>query len=316
MKIWLAGLLAHFQLPTTKLAMFWRVERQDALVFGWTDHDRDISISSLLYRASEGLQVSTVQTTDGFSVSTMDVTAFLDVSTEAEIQAGIWDQSLVTLFETRWDTPPATLTVDAVNILRHGVLGRIDRQNLRFTAEVRGLGSRLDTRIGRVVTITCPWRLGDSVCLVNLAPFTHTGTVTSVGVDPRSAFSASAQAQAAGYFNEGVITMTSGPNAGLGVLSTMDIRRWENREFLMHRPFPYSVGVGNTFSAVRGDDKLFATCRTVFGNVGKFGGMPYVPGIDKVLENTLLKRPLPPRPAAPDGNPDVDPNIIGNSSGE
>jgi hypothetical protein len=65
---------------------------------------------------------------------------------------------------------------------------------------------------------------------------------------------------------------------------------------------------------VRGDNKTFQTCQTVFNNAANFGAFPYLPGIDKIQENTLLKVPLPPRPAPPDGFPGYDPNIIGNDS--
>lgn len=312
MKSFSAGLTTHYAQSTTTVATIWRVSRTDGQDFGFTDHDVDIVIDGLTYSASAGLQASTAETTDGFNVSTLDVTSFLDVSTEAELEAGIWDEAVVTMAEVNWASPPASFDETELLVIRHGVLGRIDRQNLRFTAEVRGLLSRLETRIGRVFSPTCPWRLGDSLCAVNLVPHTHTGTVTSVGSDARLTFSASAQSQTAGYFNEGTITFTSGPNTG----KTMDIRRWENLQFDLHRPLPYAVAIGNTFSAVRGDNKTFATCKTTFDNAANFGGFPYLPGIDKVLENPLLKVDQAPRPAPPDGNPVYDPGVAGNDGGD
>lgn len=312
MKTFSAALTAHYAQSTTQLAMCWRVERTDAQTFGFTDHDRDIVIDGVTYRADAGLFVSTTQTTDGFNVSTMDVSAFLDISTESEIEAGIWDESVVTMFEVRWDTPPVSFDEEELLIIRHGILGRIDRENLKFTAEVRGLSSRLETRIGRVFTQTCPWRLGDAICGVNLVPFTHTGTITSVGSNARLVFSDSGQSQVAGYFNEGTIEFTSGDNSG----RLMDVRRWENKEFLMHRPLPYAVQVGDTYAAVRGDDKRFKTCRDVFDNVQQFGGFSRLPGIDKLMENPHIKLDEAPRTGAPDGYPGYDPNRIGNAGGD
>jgi uncharacterized phage protein (TIGR02218 family) len=158
--------------------------------------------------------------------------------------------------------------------------------------------------------------VADAVCGVDLTPHIHTGTVTSVGTDPRMVFTASAQAEGAGYYNDGLVAFTSGPNAGLGMLSSMDIRRYENQQFSLHRPLPYAIAIGNTFVAVRGDNKIFQTCQAVFNNAANFGGFPYLPGIDKLLENTLLKVPLPPPPPPPDQNPAYDPNVVGNVSGE
>lgn len=322
-KSWLAGLLAHYQGNTTKLALFYRVERVDGDTFGFNDSDTNITIDGLIYYASEGLSLSTVQNSDGFNVASLDATVFLNVSTEAELEAGIWEEATVTVFEARWDSPPATLASNAVNFLRHGVLGRLDRQNLRFTAEIRDLKTRLESRIGYTFAATCPWRharwngttfVADAACGVVLTSHIHTGTVTSVGSDPRMIFSASAQAEVAGYYNEGIIAFTSGPNAGLGKLSSMDIRRWEGQQFTLHRPLPYAVAVGNTFIAVRGDDKRFETCQDVYDNVGQFRGFNRLPGIDKLLESPLLHVPLAPRPAPPDNNPAYNAAIIGNDS--
>lgn len=322
MKVWLANLLAHYQLSTTKLCLCYRVERVDGQIFGFNDSDTNITIDGLVYVASEGLSLSTVQNTDGFNVASIDCTIFLSNSTEEEINAGIWEESVVSVFEARYDVPPTTLAANTVNFLRHGVLGRIDRQNLRFTAEIRDLKTRLDTRIGRVTAPTCPWRhaswngstfVADAVCGVDLTSHLHTGTVTSIGSDARMIFSASGLAVAAGQLNEGVIAMTSGPNASLGKLSSMDVRLWEGLQFSLHRPLPYPVAVGNTFTVVDGDNKLLATCKERYNNVANFGGFPHLVGIDKMLESPLMKIPLAPRPEPPDGSIIYDPNIVGNS---
>jgi hypothetical protein len=36
------------------------------------------------------------------------------------------------------------------------------------------------------------------------------------------------------------------------------------------QPMPYTIAVGNTFKAIRGCDRTFETCRTVFNNVLNF----------------------------------------------
>lgn len=322
MKVWLANLLAHYQLSTTKLCLYYKVVRSDAVVFGFNDSDINITIDGLTYVASEGLSLSTVQNTDGFNVASIDCTVFLNNSTESALEAGIWEESVVTVFEGRYDVPPTTLATNEVNFLRHGVLGRIDRQNLRFTAEIRDLKTRLDTRIGHVYAITCPWRhatwngstfVPDAVCGAVLTAHIHTGTVTSLGSDPRMIFSASGQAEPAGYYASGVLAMTSGPNAGLGKLSSIDIRLWENFSFTLNRPLPYPVAIGDTFTAVRGDNKTLAVCKDVYNNISSHRGFNYLPGIDRLLSNPLLVVPLPPRPEPPDQNPAYSPNIVGNS---
>jgi len=261
--------------------------RTDDAVFGWVDHDRDLVIDGVTYVARSGLTASATQTTADLQPATLDVTAFMDVSSEAEIEAGVWDEARVTVFETRWDVLPTAVDAAQVNLLLHGKLGQIERQSGVFTAQLHGLLEQLDTQIGRIYSATCPWRLGDSRCQVDLAPYTRTGTVTGVGDDPRYTFDDGGQGEADGFFNEGVITMTSGANEG----ESMDVRQWTDHTFHLHRPLPYPVAVGDTYSAVRGDDKTFGTCDVPFHNHERFGGFPYLPGIDAVMSNPLT-RPL------------------------
>lgn len=287
MKPWNDGLRQHYSQTTTRLATYWQVQRQDGQMFGWVDHDQDITIAGLTYRASAGLRASAAQATADLQPGTLDVTAFLDVSTEAEIEAGVWDEAQVTVFEARWDVPPPAVDAAQCNILPVRRLGKLDRQTGTFTAQLHGLLEQLDTPIGRLFTATCPWRLGDSRCQVDLTPWTRTGTVTSVGADPRSTFSDSGQGEADGFFNEGLLTFTSGANAG----RSDDVRQWAAQTFQLHRPLPYAVAIGDTYSAVRGDDKTFGTCQGIFANGERFGGFPMLPGIDALLHNPLT-RPL------------------------
>jgi uncharacterized phage protein (TIGR02218 family) len=156
-----------------------------------------------------------------------------------------------------------------------------------LTAEIRGFTDRLRRRIGRQVTPTCPWiharwngstYVADVECGLVLTSFIQTGTITSVGDDPTREFSDSAAAEGTGYFDAGLITFTSGPNAGI----SRDVQRWANQQFTLYRPFPYAVAVGNAYSAVRGDDRTYETCRDVFNNLLNFGGFPHLPGINQV----------------------------------
>lgn len=285
MKPWNEALKAYYRRSTTHLAVFWWVVRLDGEPFGWVEHDRDLVIDGLTYRASAGLRASAAQATADLQPGTLDVSAFLDVSSEAEIEAGVWDEARITVFETRWDALPATVDPAVCNIVLHGRLGKIDRQTGTFQAQLHGLLEQLDTQIGRVYGPSCPWRLGDSRCQVDLGPWTRTGIVTSLGDDARYTFLDATQGEEDGWFNEGAMTITSGTNAGRHV----DVRQWEAHTFTLHRPLPVPLVVGDTYSAIRGDDKTFQTCDGVFDNHERFGGFPFLPGIDAVMHNNLTK---------------------------
>ena len=55
MKPWSDGLKALYAHTVTRLAQFWRVTSSDGQVFGFVDHDQDVVIAGVTYRAAEGL---------------------------------------------------------------------------------------------------------------------------------------------------------------------------------------------------------------------------------------------------------------------
>jgi len=108
---------------------------------------------------------------------------------------------------------------------------------------------------------------------------THYGTYTGSGkVVPLGGSS--------GYFDYGTITFNSvadggGLNAGL----SMEIKSYAPGQITLQLPMPYQCVIGDKFTIVAGCGKsLISDCQTKFDNVIRFGGQPYLPGIDRVLQ--------------------------------
>jgi uncharacterized phage protein (TIGR02218 family) len=285
------ALLAHLAQSVTTLAEGWRVIRPDNTIYGFTSHDVSVTIDGVTYGASPGLQATASHTTDKMAVDTLDVTVFLTVADEADIAAGLWDNSVVTVFEYNWASPPTTLDTNVL-ILRHGNLGEVKRQNNLLNAEIRGLVQRLSRRIGRQYLPTCPWRhaqwkasehtfVSSVECGVDLTTFIATGAVTSLGADPTLEFSDSDSARVDAYYNEGLIHFTTGSNTGI----TREVAAWVGKAYRLHRPLPYAAVIGDAYVGVRGDDKLWETCKGVYANWLQFGGFPALPGIAAVWQN-------------------------------
>ncbi len=285
------ALLAHLAQSTTTLAEAWRVVRPDGTTYGFTSHDESFMLDGVTYLATPGLEATAAHSTDTLAVDTVDVSIFLTVADEADLAAGLWDSSVVTVFQYNWADPPATFGTDCL-ILRHGNLSTVKRQNNRLEAEIAGLAQRLKRRIGRQYSPTCPWRhaqwdadtstyVSSVECGLTLTSFIHAGTVTSVSATPALIFSDSASSQADAYYAEGLVTFTSGDNAGI----TREVAEWVSQVFTLHRPFPYAVGVGDAYKAVKGDNKTWEVCRDVFANWLAFGGFPSLPGIHSIYTN-------------------------------
>lgn len=266
----------HAAQETTDFCTLWRITRVDSTVFRFTDHDRDVVMSDGTYLAAGGYTASAARSIAGLQVDDMEVGALFDSAyiTEADLQAGLWDNAVVEVFSAIWSAPSA-----GARMIRKGRIGQVRYRNGTFTAEMRGLMDLLSVNIGRVVSPSCDAILGDARCGVSLSAHTESGTVSAV--TSRAVFSASdLSAETAGRFSGGLLTWTSGANDGY----SMEVRvHGASGAFTLFEPMVRTVAVGDTFDVVAGCDKLFATCRDTFDNVANFRGFPHVPGNDLVL---------------------------------
>lgn len=291
MKTITGSLASIYGQTTMTVAVGCRVVRKDGQAFGRTDFDENVTIDGLTYYASMGFVPTATHTTNTLTTPTMDITVFMDDATEAEIVAEIWDGAEVTVFEYDWSNPPTALDA-TVNILRYGNLGQIKRQNQTFVAEIRGLTWRLSRSTGRAFSPTCPWRhaqwngstyVSSVECGLDLTSLIFTGTITAADTgSPSRIFTDSASDRVDGYYAEGLITLTSGDNAGL----TREVRLFASKQWTLYRPFPFPVAVGTDYKAVIGDDKTKATCKAL-GRFVSFGGFPDIPGIAIVFTNPV-----------------------------
>lgn len=120
---------------------------------------------------------------------------------------------------------------------------------------------------------TCMHTVYDAGCAVAKAGFTATGTVAASPAPTLTSFK-TGNAQAAGYFDQGVITFTSGANAGL----KRTVKSYDpTTGFTFVLPLPVAPSAGDTISVFAGCDKTLATCRAKFNNAGRFRGFPWVP---------------------------------------
>lgn len=86
-------------------------------------------------------------------------------------------------------------------------------------------------------------------------------------------------AQAAGYFDQGTITFTSGANNGV----TRNVKSYTPGVVTLSYPLPSTPAIGDGFTAYPGCDKRQATCSGKFSNLANFRGFPYVPAPETAL---------------------------------
>jgi uncharacterized phage protein (TIGR02218 family) len=267
-------LAAHIAGETTSLATCWKVTRKDGVVFGFTDFDQNLAIDDVTYEARTGYTRTAIQTISDLSVDNLDIESAFDSEaiTAQDLRDGVWDNAEVLIFLVNW----ADLSAGKI-VLKRGMIGQVELKDSLYRTELRGLTQLFSQNIGELYTADCRADLGDSRCKIDLSALTVSGTVTAVS--DRYGFTDSSRAEEENYWKGGLVTWTSGANAG----RKMEIRAFASGTFTLFLPMPSEIAVGDTYTAQPGCDKSFETCRSRYGNGINFRGEPYVPGTDAVL---------------------------------
>ncbi len=275
---------SHLDTGATTLATCWRVERRDGVVFGFTDHDRTLVFAGTSYEPEAGASGSAITSSADLAIDNSEIEGALssDHLRAEELAAGRFDGATVELWRVNWTAPDERL------LLKTGVIGEVTRENLAFTAEIRGLSHVLDQTVGRLYQRNCDAVLGDARCGVDLSdPQLRTSATVVQVVDEQKFIADGFAGFEDNWFALGLCSWTSGANAGgsahiktqaVGVTGTA-IELW--------LPAGAAITIGDTFETTAGCDKRFETCRDKFDNVVNFRGFHLMPGNDFVVSYPL-----------------------------
>lgn len=262
----------------TTHARCWRSIRRDGTVFGFTDHDRDLTFDSTVFEAASGFTAIAIEGSLGLAVDNLDVAGALSSAsiTEDDIARGLWDDAVVEVWLVDWTDTSQRL------LLRKGNIGEVSRGRTAFTAELRGLAHRLDQTYGRLFERTCAWELGDSRCGVALVGWMANGSVATA-YDFRRFVASGLGGFEDRLFRQGLLTWTSGANAGLAMEVKTHSKIGGIVTVELALPMPDAIASGNAFTIQAGCDKTWETCRSRFANGDNFGGFPHMPGQEVVI---------------------------------
>lgn len=271
------ALASHMAGGTTTLAHALSITRTDGQAFGFTSAVENVTFEGLTYSASQGLNVSRVETSAGLSVDNLELSTLDDgtLFNRADIFGGVWTNAAFRIIRYNYNDPGAGYEVILV-----GTVGEVKINNGVITAELRGLTQRLQQNVGSVLTKTCRARFADAKCTKSAAAFTVTGTITTVASN--KAFADTSRTEAADWFAEGIVTFTSGALAG----TQHKVSSFLGGVFTLNLPPFADLAVGMTYSAIAGCRKrLEEDCRDKFNNVLNFQGEPHIPGLDKLTSS-------------------------------
>jgi uncharacterized phage protein (TIGR02218 family) len=287
-----AALRTHLQQDTTTLAYLWKIKRIDGTILGFTTHDLDVVYDagdgdgSVTYAAATGMTNTAASSKSDLSVDNLEAAGFLDCSQEmeADILAGLYDNCSIAIRLLNW----ADLTMGHVT-LRTGTIGVVKMKNGMFHAEIRGLTHKLTARIGATYGPICRATFGSGLnsidmnshylCKFDVTTVRQTGSVSSAP-DPRTLVPASGLTGAAGWFNDGFLTFTSGVLNG----QSFEVKTWDGTTLEFFLDMPKQPSSGDTFTIEPGCNKTTNDCQNKFSNIVNFRGEPFIPGMDQLLD--------------------------------
>ena len=269
-----------------------RIVRKDGTVLGWTQHDRDQTVTvtlrgvghSTAMLANPGFNIQSLSSTAGLGVDNTDIYVISadDEMTRADILARKWDGCEVYFFRYNYKLPAA-----GVIPVKLGSFGNFKPELGQFKVEFRDIRQALQQNTTWIFQEGCRWRFGDARCGLDIADFTVEGEVTAVSGSYQ--FTDSSLVQASDYFGEGFVHWLTGDNAGY---PDHKVKTFATGVVVLSEAPIFAIGIGDTFEISAGCRKRWdEDCNTKFDNLLNYGGEK-----DKPTRDSLIK---PPDAAAP-----------------
>lgn len=277
----------NYEMANTALVMadLYTITLLNGTVLRFTSGSFGVTINGNAFVAGPLLQRQRVKIALGAQADAMGVTLNDSAETPTTIggvpiiqfisKGGLTNARVVLerLFCSIDNVPVGTLVIFS------GRVGAVDGGRHVKTVQVLSDLELLNVMVPRdVFQAGCKNTLFDQWCTLSRAAYTSTSTASGPTDVTQTTF-AIALTQADGYFDLGVVTMTSGANAGISRTVKHNVHA---ASLTVVNPWPYPVVTGDAFSIVPGCDKTQATCTSKFSNVIHFRGEPYIPAPDTV----------------------------------
>jgi uncharacterized phage protein (TIGR02218 family) len=271
----------HLAGGATTLARCFAVTRRDGVIFGFTDHDRDLGFDGITFRAGSGLTAKAIQQSTGLAVDNTEAFGALnsEAITEADILGGRYDGAEVRTWLVNW----ADVSVRTLQF--RGTLGEVVRRGGGFNAELRGLAEGLNQPQGLIYHARCSAVLGDGRCRFDL---TLPGYAEERVVEEVEGGRVFRFACFTGYddrwFEKGRFAVLTGAAKGLiGAVKNDRLRGGGIREVELWQALGVAPAPGDLVRLEAGCDKRTETCRLKFANLDNFRGFPDIPGEDWLM---------------------------------
>ena len=273
-------------LRTKHLAHAWSVVRTDGQTFRFTSFDRPLVLDDgYVYTPTGSFNSSARRRENRLRDHEQEYDGHIKVGAiiADDLKSGRFKEAIVTEKVIDYRVP----FLGPLYTFRYWV------DDVTFSEEVWTFQCSTITRflrnpIGGVITRNCQKILGDSECTKDVSGASFTASAVAVtGMEDGDRKRIIIASGLSGtfvddWFNGGYVQFTSGSNSGF----KMDIKDYTQslRRIELQLPMPFVVSAADQFTIVVGCNKLRLTCKDKFSNLVNYGGRPYMPGTDRILQ--------------------------------
>lgn len=206
----------------------------------------------------------------------VDLTPFTVSSTLTGVEPGPYPRTLYDTARTE-PGPSAGVAITGITTANPGVVSLSAPLGLPSGSPITIAGVLGMTEVNTVTVARnvasdgLSFEIGDTS---SFSSYTGGGTVIGLG-------------SGSGYFDNGVITFTSGDNSAAGAAGrnlSMEVQSYVPGQWTLELPMPYLPQVGDAYTMHAGCDYSLATCRDRFNNIVNMRAEPYVPGVDRLVQ--------------------------------
>lgn len=252
---------------------------QDVLgtYYGFTDHDVQLTVDSLVYKPSAALERISMNLRNNAEVSNQELASAWSIDLPQEdLQAGLFDNAEIYVFKTSW----VDVTLGKIDVFK-GKLGAVQWSEDGFRADIVSSMQQLIKPIGATTTLKCRHLLFSTAsdqqigfCGVSAGSFTYSSTISSI-ILQKMKFTCTTLGLANGFCSQGKLVWTGGNNAGFD--STVKIHTAGGSDTIeLFLPTNLAMQVGDTFTIYAGCNKTTDHCKNKFNNIANFGGFPHI----------------------------------------
>jgi uncharacterized phage protein (TIGR02218 family) len=266
------ALIAYLAANSTFLmADLYQISLQTGQVFRWTDADINLTYAGNLYTAAVDnagepvLERGEIRNTRGLEVSTMDLTQFcgqsaqvLGVNCTLAAHNGAFDNAQVLVTRVVMPTWGDTTTLGGY-ILFDGLVADVDLGSTEVVLHVSSSTVLLAVQMPRTLFLpACANTFGDASCGISIPALTIIGTTASGST---ATAIKGAPAQPANYYQNGVLSFTSGVCSGTSVA----VSAYDGTTITPATSLPATPAPGDTFTVYPGCARSMAACQKFWG---------------------------------------------------